>query len=216
MYNSTFRSAWDRNAGRTFTVPVAGSSSPSVASISPRFVNIDTPWHVTAPPRRMDDTVAAVKIQSAFRGYSVRKTKSLESLKIIARVKSSMEEMRRRISDPHCVEIMRQNEKERLKIAEGVMSLLLKLDEIQGVESFVREARRAVAHELVSLHERVDAISTCKSTEGEGMEVPTDLQTREDESCNLGRAQEGRKGAGTRCWLRSCMRKVLRRSYWTD
>jgi hypothetical protein len=62
------------------------------------------------------------------------------------------------------VESIRQNEKERLKITEEIMSLILKLDAIQEVHSFVREARRAVVRELVSLEKDVDAIITGKST----------------------------------------------------
>ncbi|XP_057864752.2 BAG family molecular chaperone regulator 5, mitochondrial isoform X2 [Cryptomeria japonica] len=139
MNNSVSRRDWDRNPQSMYRVPVSSSLSSSAVSIPVRFVNIDSPWAITAPPRHMDEIPAAVKIQSVFRGFYVRKTKTLEILKVIAGVKASMEEMRRHINDPHCLELMRQNEKERLKIAEGIMSLLLKLDEIQEVEFFVWE-----------------------------------------------------------------------------
>eukprot|EP01018_Ginkgo_biloba_P035396 Gb_07388 [translate_table: standard] len=85
----------------------------------------------TSFPQRLNDTAAAVKIQSAFRGFSVRKSAPLKNMKFIAQVKANMEDIRQRIEDPQVVQMIRQNEKERLKITEGLMSLLLKLDAIQ-------------------------------------------------------------------------------------
>jgi len=111
---------------------------------------------------RMDETSAATKMQSAFRGFSARKGSPLKNLRVIRDVKAEAEAIRRRLSDRQVVESVLQNEKERLKITEGIMSLLLKLDAIQGVNSFVRESRKAVIRELLNLQEMVDAIMAGK------------------------------------------------------
>lgn len=150
----------------------------------------------------MDETSAAIKIQSAFRGFSIRKCAPLKNLKIILDVKAKAEDIRRRIADRQVVESIRQNEKERLKITEEIMSLILKLDAIQEVHSFVREARRAVVRELVSLERDVDAIIAGKSTEGTGMENAVDSETGEDDP--------------VQCFLRFRMRRILMRSYKVD
>jgi len=111
---------------------------------------------------RMDETSAATKMQSAFRGFSARKGSPLKNLRVIRDVKAEAEAIQRRLADRQVVESVLQNEKEHLKITEGIMSLLLKLDAIQGVNSFVRESRKAVIRELLNLQEMVDAIMAGK------------------------------------------------------
>eukprot|EP01018_Ginkgo_biloba_P012643 Gb_14940 [translate_table: standard] len=121
---------------------------------------------------QMDENVAAVKIQALFRGFSVRKSAPLKNLRVITQVRAKMKEIWQRIGDSQVVQLLRQNEKERLRITEEIMSLLLKLDAIQGVHSIVRESRKAVTRELVNLQEIVDALIAGKSMEGEANEGP--------------------------------------------
>ncbi|KAH9290557.1 hypothetical protein KI387_034674 [Taxus chinensis] len=99
----------------------------------------------------MDKTTAAVKSQAAFRGFCVRKPQPLKELRVIMKTKAEAAEMRRRLIDCHLVDLIRRDEEEQLKITECIMSLLLRLDAIQGVNSFVRESRKAVTCELVNL-----------------------------------------------------------------
>lgn len=150
----------------------------------------------------MDKTSAAVKIQSAFRGFSTRKRAPLKNLRVILDVEAKAEDIRRRIADRQVVDSIRENEKERLKITEEIMSLILKLDSIQGVHSFVREARRAVVRELVGLEKDVDAIIAGKSTEEMGMEYAMDSETGEDDPAQ--------------CFPRIRMRRIVMRSYQID
>eukprot|EP01018_Ginkgo_biloba_P035397 Gb_07387 [translate_table: standard] len=175
--------------------PSQPKSSP--VTIPVHFINTSNPPESPAKRRpsepsakkvshRMNDTAAAVKIQSAFRGFSVRKSAPLKNLKLIAQVKANMEEIRQRIEDPQVVQMIRQNEKERLKITEGLMSLLLKLDAIQGVNSVVRESRKAVIRELVKLQERVDSILTAKPAEEEDLQPAPDVAAAYDAELALG------------------------------
>jgi len=160
------RRLWDRAQPKIFTVPVHDSprNPKSAVPIPVRFLNTESKSPTSSMALPMDETSAAVKIQSAFRGFSIRKGAPLKNLRVILDVKAKAEDIRRRIADRQVVESIRQNEKERLKITEEIMSLILKLDAIQEVHSFVREARRAVVRELVSLEKDVDAIITGKST----------------------------------------------------
>lgn len=172
---------------KTFTVPVHGppiNPSPNSNSVTNRKSPLKPdPKNVISIPidsealnssfeakktdaPRMDETSAATKMQSAFRGFSTRKGSPLKNLRVIRDVKADADAIRRRLVDRQVVESILQNEKERLKITEEIMSLLLKLDAIQGVNSFVRESRKAVIRELLNLEEMVDAIIAGKSIEG--------------------------------------------------
>lgn len=198
---------------RTFTVPVYGPSdhpSPSPSSVTKGNGNsepnpkkvvsipIDSETPVSSSGIKkvavplLDEASAAKKIQSSFRGFSARKGAPLKKLRVIRDVKAKAEDIRRRLADSQVVESILQNEKERLKINEGIMSLLLKLDAIQGVNSFVRESRKAVIRELVNLQEMVDVILGGKSIRGggsPGVEDAEDLHGR-------GPSEEGIKDEG--------------------
>ncbi|GLJ47861.1 hypothetical protein SUGI_1010760 [Cryptomeria japonica] len=119
----------------------------------------------------MDKNTAAVKIQSAFLGFCVRKSRPLNKLRVIMKTKAEAAEIRRRVNDEHVVELIRRDEKERMKMTEWIMSVLLRLDEIQGVIPFVRESRKAVIRELVNLEETVDDIIAAKPRQDAATEI---------------------------------------------
>lgn len=100
--------------GRVFSIPVYdGTESPSVCTKAPR----------------MEQGVAAVKIQSTFRGFCVRNSKPLEKLRIIGKVKSDADEIGKRLATQ--THLIRGNERECLILDHQIMSLLLRLDDIQ-------------------------------------------------------------------------------------
>lgn len=197
---------------RTFTVPVYGPShhpSPSPSSgtkgnghsePNPKkvvSVSVDSETPVSSSGIKkaavplLDETSAAKKIQSSFRGFSARKGAPLKQLRVIRDVKAKAEDIRRRLADSQVVESILQNEKERLKIAEGIMSLLLKLDAIQGVSSFVRESRKAVIRELVNLQEMVDVILAGKSIGGGGSPGVEDAERTHGDGLVTSREEDG-------------------------
>ncbi|KAH9297803.1 hypothetical protein KI387_029485, partial [Taxus chinensis] len=161
-----------------------------VISIPVNFINssatksASTAAKQAATRKRMNETTSAVKIQVAFRGFCVRKTQPLKKLRVIMKTKAEAAEIRRRIVDCHFVELIRRYEKERLKLTEFFMSLLLRLDAILGVNSFVRESRKAVTHELVNLQETIDDIIADKSMQARTTEAPVSSE-REEESPNV-------------------------------
>ncbi|XP_011020985.1 PREDICTED: uncharacterized protein LOC105123173 [Populus euphratica] len=97
---------------------------------------------------------SAIKIQKVFRGFLVRK-----SMKKILATKRQVDEIEKRILMKETVELMRRDQKEKLKINEMLMSLLLKLDSVRGVDSGVRDCRKAVIKKAIALQETVDSIA---------------------------------------------------------
>lgn len=75
----------------------------------------------------MDTESAAKKVQSAYKGYMVRRCQPLKHLREIARVKSKLGEYRALASNKGTY----MDPALRLRLTEGIMSLLLQLDGIQ-------------------------------------------------------------------------------------
>ncbi|KAJ7951246.1 BAG family molecular chaperone regulator 6 [Quillaja saponaria] len=108
---------------------------------------------------------AAILIQSAYRGFEVRRCEPLKKLKQMAEVREQMVDVRNRIQAlDACIEIQR-DDKQKVTIGETIMRLLLKLDTIQGLIPSFREVRKSLARELVSLQEKLDSIVAKKSNE---------------------------------------------------
>ncbi|XP_050373873.1 uncharacterized protein LOC126791462 [Argentina anserina] len=123
--------------------PLRSRGVPKVVSIPVQFAAHD---------RRRYETDAALKIQTAFRGYLVRK-----SVSKIAGIKREVDEISEKISKKETADLVRKDAKERLKVVETLMSLLLKLDSVKGVDSGVRDLRRAVIKKAIALQEKVEA-----------------------------------------------------------
>lgn len=79
----------------------------------------------------MSDVQAAVLVQSAYRGFEVRKLEPLKKLKQMAEVRQQVAEIRNRIQALESYSDLQKNDKERVVIGEMIMRLLLKLDSIQ-------------------------------------------------------------------------------------
>ena len=105
--------------GRVFSVPVYdGTQSPSVRTKAKAAA-------------MMDRTVAAVKIQSIFRGFCVRSSSPLENLKIIGQVKLDADKLEQTLTEARQTQRIRENGEEYLKLDHQILSLLLRLDAIQ-------------------------------------------------------------------------------------
>lgn len=81
--------------------------------------------------KRMSDVEAAKIIQSAYRGFEVRKWEPLKKLKQIAKVREQVDEVRNRIQALESSSDLDKDDRQRLLIGEIIMNLLLKLDTIQ-------------------------------------------------------------------------------------
>ncbi|GLT86733.1 hypothetical protein SLE2022_048520 [Rubroshorea leprosula] len=127
-------------------VAVRGQTEPVHA---PKVVSI--PVHFVGSERSRSDS--AVKIQKVVRGFLVRKC-----MKKIATIRNEVNEIEERIAEKETVDLIRRDPKERLKVIETLMSLLFRLDSVRGVDSGVRDFRKAVIKKAIALQELVDGI----------------------------------------------------------
>ncbi|KAL3500985.1 hypothetical protein ACH5RR_035434 [Cinchona calisaya] len=128
--------------------PTAGGNA---AARTPKVVRI--PVHFVGSGS--DRSGSALKIQKVFRGFLVRKC-----MKKIMAIKKEVDEIETRVSRREEVELIKNRDgKERLKVNEMLMAHLFQLDSVRGVDSGVRDCRRAVIKKAIALQERVDAIS---------------------------------------------------------
>ncbi|GAB4830771.1 hypothetical protein Ancab_004804 [Ancistrocladus abbreviatus] len=123
---------------------------PEVQSPIPMAVHLPNSPSTTT---ESSSSAAAAKIQAAYRSYLVRNL-----VKRISAVKSETDRLERLIQRQETVDAVRNDEKERLRIHEALMSQLLKLDSVPGFDPTVRDLRRRVSHRIVGLQEIVDAI----------------------------------------------------------
>ncbi|GMH15762.1 hypothetical protein Nepgr_017603 [Nepenthes gracilis] len=145
----------------------SSSFSTSTITISHTFQNdSSTPHHtkqipidspksptkisVHLPP---DFFSAAAKIQATYRAYAVRRL-----VKKISAVKSETDRLERLIQRQETVDMLRSDERERIRINELLMRQLLELDSVPGFDATVRDLRRRTSRRIVGLQEVVDGI----------------------------------------------------------
>ncbi|KAL6958628.1 Large proline-rich protein bag6 [Sarracenia purpurea var. burkii] len=111
----------------------------------------------------LSEAEAAIVIQSVYRGFEVRRWEPLKKMKQIAEVRDLVTEVRRRIEALESSSIGSDSDnKQKIVIGETIMTLLLKLDAIQGLHPTIRDFRKSVAKELVNLQEKLDYLTTEK------------------------------------------------------
>ncbi|KAJ4961307.1 hypothetical protein NE237_021217 [Protea cynaroides] len=135
---------------------------------SPKIISI--PVHFVGAEKSRSEAV--LKIQKVFRGFLVRK-----NLRKIAAIRKEVDEIDRRISLGQTAQLIRRDPKERLKVNEMLMALLLRLDSVPGIDSGVRICRKAMIKRAILLQERLDAIvgdgSTVDTRDGGEMQCQT-------------------------------------------
>ncbi|KAI5345743.1 hypothetical protein L3X38_013620 [Prunus dulcis] len=122
--------------------------------------------------KTMSDIEAAVRIQSAYRGFEVRRWEPLKKLKQIAEVREQVGDVRNHIASLETSDLQNYD-KQKVVIGETIMRLLLKLDTIQGLLPSFRDIRRSLARELVVLQEKLDDLITkkCQDTPQEASTI---------------------------------------------
>ncbi|KAJ7975944.1 BAG family molecular chaperone regulator 5 [Quillaja saponaria] len=148
---------------------------------------ISIPVHFVDSERVRSDS--ALKIQKVLRGFMVRK-----SMKRIAAIKREVDEIERRIvSDTGMVELISRDAKEKLKVNETIMNLVLKLDSVKGIDSGVRDCRKAVIKKAIALQEKVDSIVEGEQSFGavdESMDIVNAECSGEDENVDCHSSSE--------------------------
>ncbi|KAH0881934.1 hypothetical protein HID58_058030 [Brassica napus] len=113
-------------------------------------------------------------IQSRYRGYDVRRWEPIKKLKEIATVRKQMSDVKKRVQALELSADQHTDGKEIVVLGEMVMSLLLKLDSVQGLHPSIRDYRKSLARELSDMQENIDSLKTI-SVEKE--QVDTTSQT---------------------------------------
>lgn len=118
--------------------------------------------------KNLSDEAAALLIQSAYRGFEVRRWEPLKKLKQIAKVQEQLVVVKDKIYALESSSDLQKDDQQRLVIGEMIMSLLLKLDAIQGLHPTIRDIRKSLARELVALQEKLDSLimKKCEETSG--------------------------------------------------
>lgn len=107
-------------------------------------------------------TSAATKIQSAYRAHLVRSL-----LRRLLAVRSAAERTERLIQRQETVDAVRSDERERIRLNERLMALLLELDSVPGrFDPNVRELRRDLSRRIVGMQEVLDGIVAGTGTDG--------------------------------------------------
>ncbi|XP_058093080.1 BAG family molecular chaperone regulator 6-like [Magnolia sinica] len=169
MENPFFRNYYNATRPRFSSNPRFSSQSPRSIPVhqeeqqqqqrskpSPSSKIVSIPVHFVGSEKTR--SASAVKIQKVFRGFVVRK-----NVKKMVKIRSEACKIERRIADTK--DLILSDVKERLRVNEMLMSLLLQLDSVRGVDSGVREFRKAVIRKVIVLQEAVDAIVALPDTE---------------------------------------------------
>lgn len=108
--------------------------------------------HFVGSERNRADS--ATKIQKVLRGYLVRK-----SVKKMVAMKVELEQIETNVHAPETVEKMRKEKKERVRVGESIMNLLLRLDSVKVLHcSALRDCRKSLIKRAIALQEMVDQI----------------------------------------------------------
>ncbi|EEF34548.1 conserved hypothetical protein [Ricinus communis] len=122
------------------------------------FPSTETPITIT---NHLSQPDAATKIQSAYKAHIIRTL-----YKKILSANSEADQLQCLIQRQETVDTIRYDGREKLRLNEALMRLLLRLDSVPGVDPTVREARRKVSRRIVGLQEIVDGI--CNEGNGDG------------------------------------------------
>ncbi|KAI6702545.1 hypothetical protein NL676_011681 [Syzygium grande] len=119
--------------------------------------------------RTLSDEEAAMRIQSAFPGFQVRKWETLKKLKQMGKVRDEVTKVRKSIkelsSSYDTLPDQGKLERQKVLIGESIMNLLLRLDTIQivfllqGLHPNLRDIQKSLARELVALQEKLDSLT---------------------------------------------------------
>ncbi|KAM6601945.1 BAG family molecular chaperone regulator 5, mitochondrial [Cannabis sativa] len=144
------------------TTPTSQSNSTTNA-VPVHSTEAPIPITVHLPQQTQPNSApAATKIQSAYRAHRIRTLH-----RTISSVDSAADELQRVIQRQDTVDAIRSDEREKLRMNEALMALLLRLDSVPGWDPAVREARRKVSRRIVGMQEILDAITESKVEDGQ-------------------------------------------------
>ncbi|KAL2959424.1 hypothetical protein AAZX31_18G266400 [Glycine max] len=142
------------------TTPWGGMPEPCFRKAPSKVVSI--PVHFVGSERTR--TNSATEIQRVLRGFLVRNT-----LRKITAMRVELERIESEIS----VEVikLKREQRERVRVSETIMNLLLKLDSVRVLHySGLRECRKSLINKAIALQEMLDQMAVTHSDEMEEKE----------------------------------------------
>lgn len=101
---------------------------------------------------------AAVTVQAGYRGHMIRKSRPLAQLRYLAAIEERLQSLTEQARGTAFLEEMQKEQSPvKVRFDEATMALLLKLDNMQGCQPFVRQIRKTVAEDIIALQKFVDA-----------------------------------------------------------
>ncbi|CAA7029081.1 unnamed protein product [Microthlaspi erraticum] len=152
------KSARKFSSSSTTTTVIHTFYNDHTAPPATKEIPIEVPSPAAKPTVQANaDATAAARIQSGYRSLRIRGL-----YKTILSVRREANRVQSMIQRQETVDAIRSDEKERLRMNETLMSLLLKLDSVPGLDPTIREARRKVSRQIVGMQEILDSISETK------------------------------------------------------
>ncbi|KAJ0843880.1 putative IQ motif, EF-hand binding, BAG domain, BAG family molecular chaperone regulator/7/8 [Helianthus annuus] len=135
------------------------TETPTVSSLIHRIAALESSLlrrrkHSPAPSSSSSTLrdAAARTIQTHFRAFLVRRSVTLRHLKHLACIKSALNRLKSSVSD--------KTHFDSRTLSRESLSLLIKLDSIQGSDPMIRDGKRAISRELIRFMEMLDEMCT--------------------------------------------------------
>ncbi|KAG4922882.1 hypothetical protein JHK82_051860 [Glycine max] len=167
------------------TTPWGGMPEPCFRKAPSKVVSI--PVHFVGSERTRTNSDSATEIQRVLRGFLVRNT-----LRKITAMRVELERIESEIS----VEVMKlkREQRERVRVSETIMNLLLKLDSVRVLHySGLRECRKSLINKAIALQEMLDQMAVTHSDEMEEKES----ECVEAKNCLVEEEEEEEEGEGS-------------------
>ncbi|XP_057756637.1 BAG family molecular chaperone regulator 5, mitochondrial-like [Arachis stenosperma] len=167
------------------------------------------PIHFVGSERSRENS--AIKIQKVLRGFFVR-----NALKRIMGLRVELQSVEAKVYAS--MEVIKRDQRERVRVSETIMNLLLKLDSVRVLSSWygVRECRKSVIKKAIALQEMVESESACVVEEN-GVEENDAMVQEEEKVVEVSEEKEEEKmevmdddsGADIKCVSESCMNSCV-------
>ncbi|XP_057951160.1 BAG family molecular chaperone regulator 5, mitochondrial-like [Malania oleifera] len=144
---------------------------------------------------RPDPRITEIPTESSMKQSTNRSHAVCALVMEVTAVESEAARLERLLHRQETVDALLGDDREKLRMNESLMALLLRLDTVPGVDPAVREMRRSVSRRIVGLQEIVDAICDAKGFHWNGIlsERGRDVAHSEDCACK-GRFRAGNLG----------------------
>ncbi|CAL0318811.1 unnamed protein product [Lupinus luteus] len=149
--------------------------TPCSFSSQPMKKVVSIPVHFVDSERTRNNS--AIKIQKLVRGFLVR-----NSMKRIKCIRVELEKIEDKVCVQETMDLIMRGNKERVKVSESIMNLVLKLDNVRVLDYYsgVRGYRKSVIQKAIALQELIDQIPMVGPThQDQNQSIEVDVSARD-------------------------------------